>query len=78
MKILVYGIDGGDLEIMKTFDMPFFKQFLDENTNVDLTVDLHNRGWVEIVDRQRGQRYSGVLHVPRSRWIYIAVQLSSA
>ena len=44
MKILVYGIDGGDLEIMKTFDMPFFKQFLDENTNVDLTVDLHNRG----------------------------------
>ena len=64
MKMLVYGIDGGDLEIMKTFDMPFVHKFLQDNTNVDLTVDLHNRGWVEILTGKEGKDTRGFYMSP--------------
>ena len=39
MKVLIYGIDGGDSAVMQKFRMPFFKRFLDENESVDLTSD---------------------------------------
>jgi predicted AlkP superfamily phosphohydrolase/phosphomutase len=64
MKMLIYGIDGGDLEIMKTFDMPFVHQFLEDNTNVDLTVDLYNRGWVEILTGKEGKDTRGFYMSP--------------
>mgnify|MGYP001960876493 CR=1 FL=1 len=64
MKMLIYGIDGGDLEIMKTFDMPFVHQFLKENENVDLTVDLYNRGWVEILTGKEGKDTRGFYMSP--------------
>ena len=64
MKMLIYGIDGGDLEIMKTFDMPFVHQFLEENENVDLTVDLYNRGWVEILTGKEGKHTRGFYKSP--------------
>lgn len=64
MKMLIYGIDGGDLEIMKTFDMPFVHQFLKDNVNVDLTVDLYNRGWVEILTGKEGKDTRGFYMAP--------------
>ena len=38
MKLLIYGIDGGDLEIMNIFkdQMPFFQNFLLENKSLEL------------------------------------------
>jgi predicted AlkP superfamily phosphohydrolase/phosphomutase len=64
MKMLIYGIDGGDLEIMKLFDMPFLKQFMDENTQVDLTEDLFSRGWVEILTGKHGKHTRGFYMSP--------------
>lgn len=55
MKVLIYGIDGGDLEIMKTFEMPFVHKFIEENSNIKLTEDLFNRGWVEILTGKEGK-----------------------
>ena len=54
MKMLIVGIDGGDLEIMKHFDMPFVHKFLEENTNIELEEDLFNRGWAEILTGKEG------------------------
>jgi len=64
MKILIYGIDGGDLEIMKAFNMPFLHQFLEDNINVNLTVDLYNRGWVEILTGKYGKDTRGFYMSP--------------
>ncbi len=55
MKLLIYGIDGGDLEIMKTFEMPFVHKFIKENSDIKLTEDLFNRGWVEILTGKEGK-----------------------
>jgi len=64
MKMLIYGIDGGDLEIMKTFNMPFVHKFLKENVSVDLTEDLFNRGWVEILTGKEGKDTRGFYMSP--------------
>jgi len=55
VKVLIYGIDSGDLEIMKTFEMPFVHKFIEENINIELTEDLFNRGWVEILTGKEGK-----------------------
>ena len=64
MKVLIYGIDGGDLAVMQKFPMPFFKRFLDENESVDLTSDLINRGWAEILTGQGGHETGAFYMAP--------------
>lgn len=49
MKMLLIGIDGGDAEVFKHFDMPFYNKLLAANKSVTLTEDLHSRGWIEIL-----------------------------
>lgn len=64
MKVLIYGIDSGDLEIMKTFEMPFVHKFIEENINIELTEDLFNRGWVEILTGKEGKNTRGFYMSP--------------
>lgn len=65
MELLVFGIDGGDLEIMKTFDMPFFKSLLDKNSSILLEEDLFNRGWAEILTGKEGKETHGFYMAPK-------------
>lgn len=65
MELLVFGIDGGDLEIMKAFDMPFFHGLLEKNTSIDLDEDLFNRGWVEILTGKEGKDTRGFYMAPK-------------
>ena len=62
MKLLIYGIDGGDLAVMKKFPMPFLRRFLEENTSIELTSDLINRGWAEILTGQ-GAHETGAFYM---------------
>ncbi|KLU02920.1 hypothetical protein RISK_005216 [Rhodopirellula islandica] len=64
MKLLIYGIDGGDLAIMKKFEMPFLHRFLKENNSIELTSDLINRGWVEILTGKPGDETGGFYMAP--------------
>ena len=61
MKLLIYGLDGGDLAVMNIFkdQMPFFQKFLSKNKSIDLTEDLINRGWVEILTGKYGKDTKG-------------------
>lgn len=67
MKLLIYGLDGGDLEIMNIFkdQMPFFQNFLNENENIELSEDLINRGWVEILTGKYGSDTRGFYMAPK-------------
>jgi predicted AlkP superfamily phosphohydrolase/phosphomutase len=66
VKVLIYGLDGGDVEIMKIFSdkMPFFKEFLEKNVNIKLTEDLFNRGWAEILTGKEGKNMRGFYMAP--------------
>ncbi len=64
MKVLIYGIDGGDLAIMSKFPMPFFRQFLQDNLSVELTSDLINRGWAEILTGKGGHETGAFYMAP--------------
>ncbi len=66
MKLLVYGIDGGDLEIFKIFKhkMPFLFSFIEKNTSIVLEEDLINRGWVEILTGKKGDETRGFYMAP--------------
>ena len=66
MKLLIYGLDGGDLEILKIFSkqMPFFNRFLKDNISINLTEDLINRGWVEILTGKEGKDTRGFYMAP--------------
>lgn len=64
MKLLIYGIDGGDLAVMQKFPMPFLRSFLEENTSIELTSDLINRGWAEILTGKRGHETGAFYMAP--------------
>lgn len=67
MKLLIYGLDGGDLEIMNIFkdQMPFFQKFLSDNKSIELEEDLINRGWVEILTGKYGKDTRGFYMAPK-------------
>ena len=67
MKLLIYGIDGGDLEIMKIFkdQMPFLMDFIEKNDSIHLEEDLFNRGWVEILTGKNGSETRGFYMAPK-------------
>jgi predicted AlkP superfamily phosphohydrolase/phosphomutase len=54
MRMLIFGIDGGDMEILKNFNMPFLEQFIKNNNSILLKEDLFSRGWAEILTGQHG------------------------
>lgn len=62
MKMLIYGIDGGDLAVMKKFPMPFLRSFLNEHVSIDMNGDLVNRGWAEILTGQ-GSHQTGAFYM---------------
>lgn len=64
MKLLIIGIDGGDLEIMKSFKMPFMHEYIRSNHSLTLTEDLFNRGWVEILTGEEGKNTGGFYMSP--------------
>ena len=67
MKLLIFGLDGGDLEIMNIFKdhMPFFQSFLSNNKCIKLEEDLINRGWVEILTGKYGKDTRGFYMAPK-------------
>lgn len=67
MKLLIYGLDGGDLEIMRIFknSMPFFTNFLNDNESIHLNEDLLNRGWAEILTGVEGKDNKGFYMAPK-------------
>jgi predicted AlkP superfamily phosphohydrolase/phosphomutase len=64
MKLLIYGIDGGDLAVMKKFPMPFLRRFLAKNESVELTSDLIHRGWAEILTGKGGEHTGAFYMAP--------------
>ena len=54
MKMLVMGIDGGDLDIIKQFNMPFTLDLISKNKSFVLEEDLFDRGWVKILTGKKG------------------------
>jgi predicted AlkP superfamily phosphohydrolase/phosphomutase len=49
MEVLVLGIDGGDWEVLRHFNMPFLHSLVEDNNKLPLEEDLVNRGWAEML-----------------------------
>lgn len=49
MNHLIIGIDGGDDKVYDIFDMPFLSSLKTKSEAIQLTEDLHSRGWVEMI-----------------------------
>ena len=64
MKLLTIGIDGGDKNIFKTFDMPFLRGLLKQNEYITITEDLWSRGWASIVTGLPGTEHGGFYEKP--------------
>jgi predicted AlkP superfamily phosphohydrolase/phosphomutase len=62
MKLLIYGIDGGDLAVMQKFPMPFLRSFLEANDSLEMQADLVNRGWAEILTG-KGSHETGAFYM---------------
>lgn len=54
MKILIVGIDGGDLDLVNGLDMPFLQSLISNGAQRELTEDIISRGWAEILTGQHG------------------------
>jgi predicted AlkP superfamily phosphohydrolase/phosphomutase len=54
MKLLVLGIDGGDIDIINAMDMPFTQKLISERTSIKIREDLWSRGWSEIASGLHG------------------------
>ena len=64
MKLLIYGIDGGDLAVLQKFPMPFLRKFLEDNASIELKSDLINRGWAEILTGKGGHETGAFYMAP--------------
>lgn len=69
MKLLIFGIDGGDLEIFKIFEMPFLKSLIKDNYLPEISEDLFGRGWASIL--------TGA-HASETRAFYMAPNLDGS
>jgi predicted AlkP superfamily phosphohydrolase/phosphomutase len=53
MKHFILGIDGGDLEILKSFELPFINNLINDSRILPITEDLLTRGWAEILTGEK-------------------------
>jgi predicted AlkP superfamily phosphohydrolase/phosphomutase len=49
MKMFVLGIDGGDENIFRSFDMPNYRRIAENNYDIRITEDLWSRGWAKML-----------------------------
>lgn len=65
MKLLILGIDGGDIDIISLMDMPFTQKLLSARTSINIREDLWSRGWSEIATGMHGVDTSAFYSKPK-------------
>ena len=59
-KVIVVGIDGGDLEIFKRFELPVFKSLMKRGYSKALQNQKLYRGWATILTGKTGDEHGGL------------------
>ncbi len=65
MKILMVGIDGGDMDLISGLDMPFLQSLVATGASRELTEDIMSRGWAEILTGVHGADTRGLYMRPK-------------
>jgi len=65
MKLLIIGIDGGDIDIINAMDMPFLQSMIRERAQVPINLDLWSRGWSEVLTGLHGRETGAFYEKPK-------------